>query len=80
MLFFHPVNNQQQYLETDSKFRSACCEIGFDDRYYCSKYFQQRRINDCTLPRQYTPPAIGMWLRSIIIIPHTFTVYKSLAT
>ena len=60
MLFYHPVINQPKYQQTDAQFRRACCEIGFDDRYYCSKYFQQRRVNDCELPHQYTPPAIGI--------------------
>ena len=60
MLFYHPLENPVQYQQDDVRFRSACCEIGFDDQYYCSKYFQQRIINDCKPPRKYSPPAIGI--------------------
>ena len=66
MIFHHPVKFQQKYQARDADFRTACCEIGFDDRYYCSKYFEWRVVNDCQQPQSYSPPKLGNIMLLII--------------
>ena len=65
MLYQHPILNANAFNASDSggdaNFRRACCEIGFDDRYYCGKYFEQRLINNCHEPKEYTAPVLGMF-------------------
>ena len=67
MLLYHPIIDADRYSQVDAMLRSACCEIGFDDQYYCNKYFEQRVVNDCHSPREYTPPRIGIIIVQIIL-------------
>ena len=62
MLRYHPIFNQPQYQVFDESLRSACCEIGFDDQYYCGLYFAERPINECN---DYRPPTQGIQLLHI---------------
>ena len=63
MVYQHPILNAEEFNTSDANFRRACCEIGFDDGYYCGKYFQQRIVNNCRQPEAYTAPVLGMCIQ-----------------
>ena len=61
MLSYHPINNYEEYLTYDKKFRDACCGVA----QMCNLYFKRRPSQDCS---GYNPPTWGRIMRHTYVM------------